>query len=436
MQFKKICSAALAAAALTAFVPNAAALSGVSGWAVDEVGKAEQAGLAPDAFGALPARENITRAEFCAVSLRLFESSTGRVAEHIDALPFTDTADPQVVAANALGLVSGRGDGTFDPYASVTRQELCVMLGNVLRAAGAESGAAETILAQYDDAEEVAGWARGDMSAMADRGVISGVRDGEEMLLSPRETATREQSLMMAVRFLESCGTKSPSGSEDKIEQEQSGSGLWEDPEGIIPELDFGMDAELEEDFAPSLPAEPIRPDTAYDLTETEKNLLVFGGEKQGYDTPEAAEAAMTEITVPVWRLQKDGSKTEGKMTVKVNAALAKLYEAVFLEIFHGEEQFPIKDGGSYAWRSNARSEHRWGTAIDLNWDENMECNIDENGNVTQITTGSCWEPGENPYSIPADGDVVRAFKKYGFSWGGDAWSKKRDYMHFSYFGR
>ena len=144
----------------------------------------------------------------------------------------------------------------------------------------------------------------------------------------------------------------------------------------------------------------------------------------------------MTEITVPVWRLQKDGSKTEGKMTVKVNAALAKLYEAVFLEIFHGEEQFPIKDGGSYAWRSNARSEHRWGTAIDLNWDENMECNIDENGNVTQITTGSCWEPGENPYSIPADGDVVRAFKKYGFSWGGDAWSKKRDYMHFSYFGR
>ncbi len=104
MQFKKICSAALAAAALTAFVPNAAALSGVSGWAVDEVGKAEQAGLAPDAFGALPAREDITRAEFCAVSLRLFESSTGRVAEHIDALPFTDTADPQVVAANALGL--------------------------------------------------------------------------------------------------------------------------------------------------------------------------------------------------------------------------------------------------------------------------------------------------------------------------------------------
>lgn len=143
----------------------------------------------------------------------------------------------------------------------------------------------------------------------------------------------------------------------------------------------------------------------------------------------------MTDITVPVWRLLDSGAKTEGTMTLTVNANLAELYTAVFEEIFAGDEKFPIKDGGSYSWRSNTRSEHRWGTAVDLNWNENMECYIDANGNVTQITTGSHWTPGEDPYSIPADGDVVRAFKKYGFAWGGDAWSSKRDYMHFSYFG-
>lgn len=459
MHLKRLCAAALAAASLTALTPGAAALSGVSGWALGEVGKAEAAGLAPTTFGALSARENITRAEFCAVSLRLFESSTGRVAELTNDRPFTDTSDPQVTAASVLGLVSGRGDGIFDPDASVTRQELCVMLGNVMRTIGAGSGSAAASLAQYEDADEVAAWAAGDMADMVGRGVISGmVQSDGAVTLSPRSTATREQALLMAVRLLETCGSASdnaafgstvlpsvdPEGPAADLEGPAvDPEGPAADPEGIVtapvpeePADDPEEPADPEEPETDKQPIEPIRPDAAYDLTEEEKTQLVFGGDEQGYDTREEAEAAMTEITVPVWRLQEDGSKTEGKMTLTVNAALAELYEAVFAEIFAGDEKFPIKDGGSYAWRSNARSEHRWGTAIDLNWDENMECNIDSEGNVTQITTGSCWEPGENPYSIPADGDVVRAFKKYGFAWGGDAWSKKRDYMHFSYFGR
>ncbi|MDR3288347.1 MAG: M15 family metallopeptidase [Peptococcaceae bacterium] len=36
---------------------------------------------------------------------------------------------------------------------------------------------------------------------------------------------------------------------------------------------------------------------------------------------------------------------------------------------------------------------------------------------------------------MPADGDVVRAFRQAGFVWGGDAWYSSHDYMHFSYLG-
>ena len=60
---------------------------------------------------------------------------------------------------------------------------------------------------------------------------------------------------------------------------------------------------------------------------------------------------------------------------------------------------------------------------------------IDADGNVVRITTGTHWTPETDPYSIPAGGDVVRAFAAHGFAWGGDALSSKRDYMHFSYFG-
>ena len=95
-----------------------------------------------------------------------------------------------------------------------------------------------------------------------------------------------------------------------------------------------------------------------------------------------------------------------------------------------------MKDVGAYSWRTNANSEHRNGTAVDINASENMHAEIDEDDNVTKILVGSFWKPYENDYSFTEDGDVVRAFKKHGFSWGGDAWPTSRDYMHFSYFGR
>lgn len=411
MKIKQIAGAALCAVLLMA--EPAQALSGVSVWAHGEVARAEAAGLMPAAFGALSAREHVTRAEFCAVAVRLFESGTGRVAETADARPFTDTEDAAVVAASALGLVSGRGDGTFDPDATITRQELCVMLGNVLRAgASADEEIAGSGLQGFPDAHDVAPWASRDMTAMVCGGIVSGIiQDDGEVTLSPRETATREQSLMMAVRFLETYAL------DDKKDQDYT-----ENPE------ENNKAPEAESTPPPDLPDRP--------LTDAEKEALVFGSSGRGYDEEEEARAAMCDITVSVWRLNADGSKTAGKMTLTVNRNLAEIYKAVFAEIFAGEEKFPIKNGGSYAWRANTRSEHRWGTAVDLNWEENMECDIDADGNVTRITAGKLWAPGENPYSVPADGDVVRAFKKYGFAWGGDAWKSKRDYMHFSFFGR
>lgn len=167
-----------------------------------------------------------------------------------------------------------------------------------------------------------------------------------------------------------------------------------------------------------------------------EKTQLVWGDKEPGFETKEVAEANMTQITVPVWRITTKGNKIQGEATLTVHKNLAKTYKAVFQEIFDGPEKFPIKDVGAYSWSTNVNSEHRNGTALDINASENMHCQIDEKGNVTKILVGDFWKPYENVYSITDDGDVVRAFRKHGFSWGGDAWSTSRDYMHFSYFGR
>ena len=48
---------------------------------------------------------------------------------------------------------------------------------------------------------------------------------------------------------------------------------------------------------------------------------------------------------------------------------------------------------------------------------------------------GDYWKPGEDPYSIPLDGEVARIFAKYGFKQGAYWNSGAKDYMHFSFFG-
>ena len=47
------------------------------------------------------------------------------------------------------------------------------------------------------------------------------------------------------------------------------------------------------------------------------------------------------------------------------------------------------------------------------------------------VLVGNKWEPGVNPYSIGRDSDVVKAFGKYGWTWG--AMFSTKDYMHFEW---
>ena len=92
---------------------------------------------------------------------------------------------------------------------------------------------------------------------------------------------------------------------------------------------------------------------------------------------------------------------------------------------------------GGYSWRGDsATGEHNCGTAIDINSNENYQVRDGA------AMAGSLWNPGSNPYSIPAGGSVVRIFAEHGWSWGGNAWAYStdpsqgyHDYMHFSYMG-
>lgn len=416
------------------------ALSNISDWAKQSVNEAEEMGIIPQSLEDAQAQKAISRAEFCEIVVKLYEKLISKTAPTDVISPFTDTDNKYIAAASKLGLVNGKGNGIFDPYSTITRQEFCVMMGNLMRVIGDKSENAQTnVISSFKDAGDVSSWAKQDVETIIGKGVMTGVKEENgDILLKPLGQATREQALVMAVRFMDSYDVLDD-GKQDNTDNSDNSTPPENNTDNSenTNQTDDSQSNPTEDEQQNNTQIQdlPILPEEAKSLTKDQRLLRLFGKTEIGFTSQAEAEANMTQIKVPVWRLNSDNTKRAGEITLTVNSNLALVYKAIFTDIFNGSEQFPIKDAGSYAWRSNTRSEHRWGTAIDLNWNENMECYIDEFGNVTQITTGSYWLPEQDPYSIKPDGDVVRAFAKYGFAWGGDAWKSKRDYMHFSYFG-
>jgi len=169
----------------------------VSDWAKEQVNKAAENGLVPDSLGN-DYRANITRAQFAATAVKLYEAMSGQKAPAAGESPFTDTSDTAVIQAQALGIVSGVGDGKFSPDALVTREQAAAMLSRVYTKLGGNiPKVADTTFADND---KVSGWARDAVAFMADKGIVSGVGNNQ---FAPQGNASIEQALVIALRMFD-----------------------------------------------------------------------------------------------------------------------------------------------------------------------------------------------------------------------------------------
>jgi hypothetical protein len=132
-------------------------------------------------------------------------------------------------------------------------------------------------------------------------------------------------------------------------------------------------------------------------------------------------------VALNVWRDTGD-EIVPATVRFSVNKAVADSVAQVFGEYFNGQERFPIQSIGGFAIRAK-RSEHNYGTAIDINPNENFM--VGPSG----ITAGSYWDPGRSRYSIAPDSELVKAFERHGWYWAGNGWGSTYDYMHFSFMG-
>ena len=194
----------------------------MSSWAIPEVENAHEMGLIPDSLlnPNVDYTRPITRAEFAAVSVKVYESLSGIPA--IPALnnPFTDTNDVEVLKAYNVGITTGTSTTTFSPNTLLNREQAATMLTRVFKKVTLAGWTLQTdaqftlpfnMPARFADDAQISGYARDSVYFMAANGIIGGIGNN---MFAPRAvtteeqargyaSATREQALAIAVRMVE-----------------------------------------------------------------------------------------------------------------------------------------------------------------------------------------------------------------------------------------
>lgn len=172
----------------------------ISPWAVDTVSQAFCYGLYPYSISTRTNYDKpINRKDFCVLAMHMLKKHTGYDwLDYVDDStenPFTDTSNKVILAAYYLGIVSGKGEGRFDPEGLITREEAAVMLAHT---AQLMQVAQSNPSVSFADLESISTWARdsvGYVSAISSPVTGSRVMGGTgNDMFSPKMTYSLQQA--------------------------------------------------------------------------------------------------------------------------------------------------------------------------------------------------------------------------------------------------
>jgi len=181
-------------------------LETASSWAVTGLSSALEKGFIPPEL-LNNYKSAITRLEFCRMAVKWIEYRTGMsinsvladrgLTRNINA--FTDTRDSSILAAYALGIISGTvaptpaKPGRFSPDSKLSREQAATMIRNVCRAVNMD--VSDVTIVGFEDIESASNWAIDNIHFCYAKGIMSGTSITPR-LFSPKATYTREQSIM------------------------------------------------------------------------------------------------------------------------------------------------------------------------------------------------------------------------------------------------
>ncbi len=107
-----------------------------------------------------------------------------------------------VIWAKDNEIVNGVSEGKFDPGGKITREQLATMLYRYAEFKDYDTRVSGD-LSKFPDADRTHSYAKNALIWATDKGLITGVKSGDEDLLDPRGNATREQFATILMRFCE-----------------------------------------------------------------------------------------------------------------------------------------------------------------------------------------------------------------------------------------
>ena len=170
-----------------------------SSWAEVEVNAAIAAGLVPQGLQG-NYQSDVSRGDVAAMFINLIEKVCDQtIDDFMDAKgveindgAFTDTADRAVLAANALGIINGVGEGLFDPGGTLKRAQIAAIINRAARALDINT---EGYPHSFSDVE--GHWSDAELGWPASLGIINGYEDGT---FRPEGNLTTEQAIAITYR--------------------------------------------------------------------------------------------------------------------------------------------------------------------------------------------------------------------------------------------
>lgn len=136
-------------------------------------------------------RRAITRAEFIDVIIKNYESKYKEIIINTDS--FSDTLSDAVLKAKSVGIVSGVGNNRFMPNKPITREEVAVIIDNLVNTINDK----QYIIShhEYDDGKSVSDWAKASVQAMNHYRLMIGVSDNQ---FAPKSNLKREEAIVLS----------------------------------------------------------------------------------------------------------------------------------------------------------------------------------------------------------------------------------------------
>ena len=183
-------------------------------WAAETLKKANELGIIPDDLNGTDFTKAITREQFAAVSVKLYEYFSGEKAVPVANNPFKDTKNEEVLKAYNLGITAGVSATSFNPNGLLTRQEAATMLMRVIKkvafkgwtlADDSKFKVKYNKPKAFDDDKDIADWAKDNVYFMAANEIIYGKGNNK---FAPKDNNTCQEALVITGRIIDNLDIK------------------------------------------------------------------------------------------------------------------------------------------------------------------------------------------------------------------------------------